>query len=340
MESLSIPKQSSFRQNVSRIKRVLLPEGLIKLWKNPVSATGLVLLLFFAAMALGAPYLAPPDRWSQRYQIPRDGFSPVPKPPVAEAWNTFPPDWRLHPFGTTEGQFDIYYGIIWGARNAFRLGIIIVGLSLLFGLFLGTMAGYFGGWIDELIMRITDVMLIFPSLVWTITLLVILSKPIQIFGLNVRIDRLTAVIVALVSFNWLIYARLIRGDILSAKQKDYVQAARAQGASHSRIILRHLLPNTLYPVIVVGSLDIGSIVLSVAALSFLGLGPGIGFADWGQLISFTRQWIIGVYGSPFEFWYVILFPGLAITLFVLAWNLVGDAVRDIMDPKLKGKAAD
>lgn len=335
-QTVTRAKRFHWLHRAGKAKFALLPDPLVKLLKNPVSMSGIVLLLLFGFMAVAAPYLAPPDNWSQRYQMPRDGFSQTPKPPQAEAWATFPPDWHLHPFGTSNGQYDIYYGIVWGARSAFRLGIIIVGLSLSFGLLMGTLAGYFGGLFDDIVMRVIDVLYVFPGIVWTITLLVVFSQPVNFLGVPIRVDRLTSVVIALVSFGWLTYARLIRGDILATKEKDYIQAARAQGASNARIILKHLLPNTIYPVFVVGSLDIGSIVLSIAALSFLGLGPGIGYADWGQLVSFSRQWIIGSYGNPFEFWYVILFPGAAITLFVLAWNLVGDAVRDIMDPKLRG----
>jgi len=321
----------------TRRRKFGIPDGVKKLFTNPLSFIGLLLLVFFAFMALFAPYLAPPDDWERRYRMPRDGFSQQPKPPRAEAWETFPPEWKLHPFGTTEGQYDLYYGIIWGARNAFRVGIIVAGLSLAIGLLLGTLAGYFGGWLDDLVMRFVDVMLVFPFIVWAVTLVVIFSHPVELFGQSFTVDRLTAVILALVTFNWVNYARLIRGDLIAAKSKDFILAARALGGNHLRIVRKHLLPNAIYPLLIYASLDIGTIVLNVAALSFLGLGPQRGFADWGQLISFSRQYVIGAPGqNPFEYWYVIVVPGLAITLFVLAWNLVGDAVRDIMDPKLRG----
>lgn len=317
-----------------------LPDPIRRLLINPLAFIGLLLLLIFGFMAIAAPYLAPPDQWERRYMMPRDGFSQTPKPPNAEAWATFPPNWKLHPMGTTQGQYDLYYGLVWGARSAWGIALIVIALSLSIGLLMGIPAGYFGGMLDNIIMRFTDIMLIFPFVVWAITLFVIFSHPVEIFGQSIRMDRVVAVIVAIVTFNWVIYARLIRGDILSVKSKDFIMAARALGGSNWRIVTRHVLPNAIYPLLIYASLDVGTIVLNIAFLSFLGLGPPAGFADWGQLISFSRQYVIGSLGQdPFAFWYVIAVPGLAITLFVLAWNLVGDAVRDVMDPRLRGSRA-
>mgnify|MGYP001613110435 CR=1 FL=1 len=128
------------------------------------------------------------------------------------------------------------------------------------------------------------------------------------------------------------YARLIRGDTLSVKERDYVMAARVSGAKDRRIILRHILPNTVFPTLVVASLDLGSYVITFSALSFLGIGAEVGYADWGQLLAFARDWIPVLD----KFWYMVVYPGVALVLFVLAWNLIGDAVRDIMDPRLRG----
>jgi peptide/nickel transport system permease protein len=130
---------------------------------------------------------------------------------------------------------------------------------------------------------------------------------------------------------------LVRGDILATREETYVEAARGLGASSFRIITRHILPNSIYPVVIMASLDIGAIVLSSAALSFLGLGAPEGYADWGQLIQFSRNWIVGVPGNPFAYWYTVTIPGLFILFFVLGWNLLGDASRDILDPRLSKK---
>jgi peptide/nickel transport system permease protein len=288
------------------------PKVIQRMLKNPVSLTGIVLVLMFVAIAILAPVLAPPQRPGEPYRIPRDGYGAEPKPPSAE-----------HRFGTTEGQYDIYYGVIWGTRTAFRVGVLITIATIIIGLLVGTTAGYFGGWIDEGLMRVVEIFMGFPFLLAAITLAAVL-------GSSPRFDRITTGMVALIVFGWTTYARLLRGDILSVKERDYVMAARTLGASHSRIMLRHVIPNSIFPTLVVASMDIGSYVLNFAALSFLGLGAEPGYADWGQLISFARNWM----PSLADYWYILVYPGAAILLFVLGWNLIGDAFRDILDPKL------
>jgi peptide/nickel transport system permease protein len=343
-ERLAEPKSSWIGKISVVLGNAARSRGTKRFFRNPLSVTGLFLLILFAFVAIFAPWLAPnpctfltpPDPYCyyDNMQIPQDGINVLPKPPQAAAWQTFPPDWRLHPFGLTSGGYDLYYGIIWGTRSAFMIGLIVVGMSLLVGILLGSLAGYFGGWIDELLMRFIDILLVFPSLVLVITLSVIIAEVpvLNFFGFKFQIDRLGAAIIAITAVNWLAYARLVRGDILAAKEKEYVQAAGAVGSGHARIILRHILPNTIYPVFIYASLDIGGIVLTVAALGFLGLGPELGYADWGQIISFSRQFV-----TQLKYWYVIVIPGLTITLFVLGWNLLGDAFRDVLDPKLRGR---
>jgi len=283
-----------------------------QLRKNPLSIIGITILLIFVIIAILAPVLAPPPEGHiDPYMIPRDGYSPIPQPPSAE-----------HPFGTTEGQYDILYGVIWGTRSAFKVGLLVVGTVLVIGVVLGSIAGYFGGIIDEIIMRITDVFLAFPALILAMAISVALGP------------SLNTVIIALIIVSWPSYARLIRGDILAVREEDYVEAARGIGTSNLRIIVRHVLPNSIYPTLVMASLDIGAVVLSAAALSFLGLGAQPGYVDWGQMISFARNWIVGRTGDPFAYWYTVTIPGLFILFFVLGWNLLGDAFRDILDPRL------
>ncbi len=285
---------------------------LYQLRKNPLSFIGVGIVFAFAVIAVLAPVLAPPPEASlDSYQIPRDGFSPIPQPPSEE-----------HLLGTTQGQYDIYYGVVWGTRSAFKVGLAVMGAVLVIGVTLGSISGYFGGVADEIIMRLTDIFLAFPSLILAMAIAVALGP-----GLN-------TVIVALTIVSWPVYARLIRGDILASREEDYVEAARGIGASHLRIITRHVLPNSIYPALIMASLDIGAVVLSAAALSFLGLGAPEGYADWGQLIQFSRNWIGGAPGNPMAYWYTIIIPGLFILLFVLGWNLLGDAFRDILDPRL------
>lgn len=283
-----------------------------KLFKNPLSCAGLVMLIFFASVAVFAPLLAPPQFPMEPYKIPRDGFGPVPKPPREN-----------HPFGTASGQYDIYYGVVWGTRTAFKVGFIVTAGATLIGVVLGSIAGYFGGPIEEVIMRIADIFWSFPFLVAAMVLTTVLGR-----GLD-------KVMIALVVFGWPLYARLIRGEVLSAKERDYIDAAKAGGSSNTRIILKHILPNTMYPVVIQMSMQIGTMVVTASTLSFFGLGAPQGYADWGQLISFSRDWIMGPGGDPFRYWYTVVIPGLAIVLFVVSWNLVGDTLRDVMDPKLR-----
>jgi peptide/nickel transport system permease protein len=288
------------------------PKVIIRMLKNPVSLTGLILVIVFALIAVLAPVLAPPVKPEEPYRIPRDGYLAEPKAPSAE-----------HIFGTTEGQYDIYYGVIWGTRTAFRVGVLITIATIFIGLAVGTTSGYFGGWVDEGLMRLVEIFMGFPFLLAAITLAAVL-------GSSPRFDRITTGMIALIAFGWTTYARLLRGDILSVKERDFVMAARTLGASHARIMVRHVIPNSIFPTLVVASMDIGSYVLNFAALSFLGLGAEPGYADWGQLISFARNWM----PSLANYWYIIVYPGVAILLFVLGWNLIGDAFRDVLDPKL------
>lgn len=284
-----------------------------RLRRSPLSLTGLALIAFFAATAALAPLLAPvPETSRDAYLIPQDGFSPEPRLPGGD-----------HPFGTTEGQFDMYYGVVWGSRTAFKVGISVVGVSLAIGVLLGGMAGFYGGWIEEIVMRLTDVVMALPSIILAVVIVAI------------RGPSLGNVMLAIAAVSWPAYARLVRGDVLSVKRREFVSAARALGASDSRILFRHVIPNSIYPVLVVASLDIGNVVLLAAALGFLGLGAPPGYADWGRLIELSRKWFEGAPGDPLAYWHTILIPGGAIFLFVLGWNLLGDAFRDILDPRQK-----
>lgn len=304
-----------------------------KLLNNTASLIGLFLLIVFVLIAIFAPYIAPP-MFSDPYQIQRMTWDIEPQPPgfpmsddmrfIFESLGK-PITRDRAIFGTTQGGYDIFYGLIWGTRTAFRVGIITVAFSMLIGIIGGSIAAYFGGWLDDLLMRITDIFLSIPFLVAAMVLTTILGR-----GLN-------KVMIALIAFGWMEYARVIRGSILSTKEEVYVMAAKALGVKDYRIIILHLLPNTIFPVLVQASMNIGSMVVTAAALSFLGVGAPLGYADWGQMVSFARNWIIGAPGKAGEYWYAVFFPGIFIVLFVLSWNLVGDTLRDILDPRLRGE---
>jgi peptide/nickel transport system permease protein len=289
-------------------------KAIVRLVKTPISFAGLAMVLFFVSVAVAAPFLAPPRAGYEAYEIPRDGFSAFPKPPNEK-----------YPFGTTQGQYDIFYGVVWGTRSAFLVGFAVTGSIALIGVVVGTLSGYFGGVLDDLLMRITDVFLAFPFLIAAMTLTAVLGR-----GLD-------KVMIAMIAYGWMSYARVVRAEVLSVKQMAYVEAARAVGIGHVRMILRYVLPNSIYVVLVMASMDIGSMVLWASTLSFLGLGAPMGHADWGQLISMARNWIVGPPGDPFAHWYTVVYPSAAILLFVLAWNLIGDTLRDILDPRMKGE---
>lgn len=282
--------------------------------RNPLSVLGVLLLLGYFVVAILAPVLAPPRPGRSPYMIPREGFSSAPQLPSPK-----------HPFGTTEGQYDIYYGVIWGTRTAFQIGMVVVGCAVAIGVVIGSISGFYGGRVDEVLMRATDVFLSFPFLVAAMVLTTILGK------------GLTNMMIALIAFDWMEHARLVRGEVLRVKVLDFVLAARACGVSRWRTLFRHVLPNAIFPVLVTASMATGTMVVTAAALSFLGVGTEPGYADWGQMISFARNWIVGQAGDPFKYWFTVVYPGAAIFLFMLAWTFLGDALRDILDPRMRGR---
>lgn len=326
-------------RKIGRLERFLGPENyrvITGLLRTPASVIGFILILMFVIVALASPLICPPVT-SDPYKIPRDGFSPEPKPMGAE-WKKNTPDipfWYtpltgktkwVHILGTTQGQYDIFYGLIWGTRTAFKTGFIVVLATFLLGVIVGSVSAYYGGFVDNILMRIVD---IFMTLPYILAALILSSVLTPILG-----KSLLPPILAMTAFGWMTYSRVIRGDILSIKERDYVLAAKVVGVKDGRILFRHVLPNAIFPVLVLASLDIGGVVQSFAALSFLGIGMEVGYADWGQLLSFARNWITSLQ----NYWYIVVWPGLILMLFVMGWNLVGDAVRDVFDPRMRGKS--
>ncbi|MGE5251059.1 MAG: ABC transporter permease [Bacteroidota bacterium] len=326
-------------RQIGWLERLLGPENyrvVTGLLKTPASIGGFILIGLFILMAVFAPAIMPPVTPRDTYKIPRDGFSPNPQPPGTE-WKRNVPDtpfwWKplmgtdkmTHLMGTSTGQYDIFYGIVWGTRTAFKTGLIVVLSTVLIGIVVGSVSAFYGGLVDNIIMRIVDVMLTLPYLLAALILAAVITPRIG--------KSLWPAIIALVSFGWMSYARLIRGDILSVKERDYIMAARVIGVKDSRILFRHIIPNAIFPTLVYASLAIGDVVLSFAALSFLGIGTEIGYADWGQVLSFARNWIT----SLNSYWYIIVWPGLILVLYVMGFNLVGDALRDVLDPRMRGK---
>jgi len=381
-------KIKEFRESLGPAKKELV-FTLKRIRKSPLSIIGMAIVLFYVILAIFAPIIAP-SVMSDPYRIWRDGFGTTPRPPGSSVIESIPRQvgWTVHYFGTAEGQYDIFYGCIWGTRTAFRVGLLVVVISLIIGITLGSTAGYYGGITDELIMRFTDIVLAFPGLIlamalvialppiWSIDIgffliiiAILLIPPIissklkgrasiglllsllcilvfittyswilgspSIWAISLELTQLDKVLIALALVGWPGYTRVIRGEVLRVRQEDYVEAAKAVGCSDFRILTKHVLPNAIYPIIIMASLDIGSIVLTAAALSFLGIGAPPGYADWGQMISFARNWIWSGFQNPWQYWYTFIIPGIFIFTFVLGWNLLGDAFRDILDPTLR-----
>ncbi len=295
-----------------RLKEVKF--SLSKIIKNPLSIAGMSIIFLYLMIALLAPTIAPPKYEHEPFRIPHEGYSIIPEPPAPG-----------HPFGTTTKQYDIFYGVIWGTRTAFRIGFMVVGSILVIGVVVGSISGYFGGIVDEVLMRIVDIFMSLPTLILAMAIVTALGR------------SLDNIMKSLIVVGWPIYARTIRGSILSIREEDFVEAAKALGANDFTVIFKHILPNAIYPVLILASLDIGAMVLTAAALSFLGLGAQEGYADWGQMVSLARNFIVGPPDQPLMYWYVVTIPGLFILFFVLGWNLLGDAFRDIFDPKLRRK---
>ena len=269
-----------------------------RLRRNHTAMIGLAVVGAFAVLAAGAPLLNLPDPITQ--DLGARMLSPS----------------RLHWLGTDDLGRDLLSRIIYGGRVSLTVGIVSVGIALAVGTVLGLLGGYYGGWAESVTMRVMDVMLAFPA-----TLL-------AIFIVGIRGPGLNNAMLAIGVINIPIFARIVRGSVLRARQEDYVEAARALGSSHVRIIGRHILPNSLAPVIVQTTLGVGSAVLEAAGLSFLGLGAQAPTPEWGAMLTNTREYLRD---AP----WAATFPGIAILLTVVACNLLGDGLRDALDPRLR-----
>jgi len=261
-----------------------------------MTRVGAAIVLLAVVAALSAPWVVPYDPASQQLSLRLE------RPSVH------------HPFGLDELGRDIFSRVLAGARISLLVGITVVGISTLVGVFLGAVAGYFGGWIDDLISRGIDVLLAFPGILLAIALVAVLGP------------SLTNVVLALSVIGWVGYARLVRGQVLRAREFEFVQAARALGASTARILLRHILPTTMPAVMVQASLGMAGAILAEAALSFLGLGVQPPAPSWGTMLNGGRLHLLD---AP----HLTIFPGAAIAVLVLGFNFLGDGLRDAIDPK-------
>lgn len=273
-------------------------------FKNRTGVFGMYLVLILVFLALVTPALAPfdPD------QI--DVGPKLASPSLA------------HLMGTDEYSRDMFSRVMYGARISLVIGFIAVSISATIGSSLGAIAGFFGGWVDKAIMWFTDLLLSLPRL---IMLLAVIG-----FYRAAGAQSIFLIVVVLGLTGWMGVARIVRSQVLSLKEQEFIQAARALGYSDTRIIFRHLIPNALTPVIVYASLAIGSTILTEASLSFLGLGVPPPTATWGSVVNDGRDYLRTA-------WWITLFPGLMIVLAVMSFNLLGDGLRDALDPKMRGR---
>jgi peptide/nickel transport system permease protein len=265
---------------------------------SPMAIVGLWIFLALVCCAILAPLLAVADPTAQespaetRYQAPS----------------------ASHPMGTDKFGRDVFSRVLYGARVSLSIGVISVALAVLLGLTIGVVSGYVGGWVDEVVMRVVDGLLSFPRLLFVLTLVALFSNSFLLL------------IVVISATGWMGVARLVRGEVLRLKQRDFVQAAVATGMGHARVVARHLLPNSLGPVIVAATLNVGAVILLESYLSFLGLGAQPPTPSWGAMVYDGREVLL-------EAWWVSAFPALTIVTAVVACNLMGDGLRDALDAR-------
>lgn len=269
-----------------------------QLRKNNFAIAGLMIIIFFILLGIFAPWLTP---YGYEEQVLVDRL----KPPSSDHW-----------LGTDDVGRDIFTRIAFGARISLQVGFFAVSGALVFGTFLGVIAGYFGRWIDMFISRVFDILLAFPSILLAIAIVAILGASLQ------------NALIAIAIINIPIFGRLVRSKVISLREEEYILAAKAQGMKNGRIIFHHILPNSLAPIIVQTTLGFGTAILEAAALGFLGLGAQPPTPEWGKMLADSRDFI---QLAP----WTLIAPGVSIMLVVLGFNLIGDGLRDALDPKMK-----
>jgi peptide/nickel transport system permease protein len=287
--------------SVKAVEEKLTPpwkEALQSFGKNKLAVAGLGIVVFFIIIAILAPVISP---YSYKEQVLSDRMLA----PSSEHW-----------FGTDDFGRDIFSRILYGSRISLWVGFFSVLGSVVFGTMLGIIAGYYGRWVDAIISRIFDIMLAFPSILLAIAVVAILGPSLK------------NALIAIAVINIPNFGRLVRSKVLSVKQEEYIMAARAVGMRDTRILISHILPNSISPVIVQATLAIATAIIEAAALGFLGMGAQAPTPEWGKMLADSKNYITQ---AP----WTLFFPGIAIMLTVLGFNLMGDGLRDILDPKMK-----
>ncbi len=299
---------------------------------------GISLIGMLAVLAIATPILAPqpdpsnPQVWRQVGHI----MDKTPHPPNEKAL-----------LGTLSGQYDVLFTLLWGLRQAFLFGLSVTLITAAFGILYGAFSAYLGGLTNNLMMRIADAFLTFPllaAIVFMSQIIVVIlnaSDPYMTFLIQNSIfpETMTAfqkflagidpVMWVLILFSWMPYARLVNASVLRLRKVEYVTSARALGAGHARIILRHLLPNAISPEVVLAARDVGGMVILQATFTFIGLG---GNSPWGELLSRARNWVVGLGGNPLTYWWTYIPTTLVLILFSVGWNSIGDSLNEWLNP--------
>jgi len=296
----------------------------LSVWQNLLAV---VFVSIFVVTAIAAPLLAPPD----------DPDDPSPYKRVSASSTTPQPPDEGMPLGSSPNGYDIYHSLIWGTRSALRLGLTVTLVTAIFGIMLGAFSGLIGGWFNRLVLRVTDAFLAFPAIGGVFLFQQILitirgpgSDPSTLQKLLTTMN-MDAVMLALILFSWMPYTRIINAGVTVLKKTEFILSARVVGATNFRIVLRHLLPNGISPAIVMAARDVGAMVILEAAFTFMGIG---GNSPWGVLLASGRNWIIGPGGNPLTYWWAFVPVTIALVLFSVCWNLLGDRLNVALNPYL------
>lgn len=299
-EIVQLPTLPGAGEVAKRSNRTLWGDAWLRLRKNKLAIGGLIWIAIVLMMTLSA------DLWVPKYYAD----------PTSTAFASLQPPSAEHPFGTDQIGHDVFSRVVYGARISLAVGVLAVGISLVIGLILGAVSGYYGGLLDAVVMRVADVFFAFPYTLFAIALLAVLGPSYR------------NVFIAIGILGWPSIARVFRSSILSVKENEYVDAARAMGASDLRIMFRHIMPNAIAPIIVYGTMSVGGAIITEAALSFLGMGVQPPTPSWGLMLSESKALMIP---AP----WLTIWPGFAILTTVLAFVLMGDGLRDALDVKMK-----
>lgn len=308
-------------------------------WQNWIAT---LLVLAYFGVAIAAPIISPDD--------PK---APGPFMRVGKATRGEPqPPGETAVLGMLPYGYDVYHALVWGSRDALQFGLIVTVSTALFGILYGALSGVVSQRISGLLMNIADSFLAFPPIAGVVFLQQLFAATVAAMGgmyfnhpnfgqivevqgpvtlIQTLLETVNPLMLSLIVFSWMPYARLVNSIVLTLRQTDFVQAARALGGGPFWVIRRHLLPNSVTPALVLAARDVGGVVLLQATLTFIGIGGG---SIWGSMLSQSRDWVIGPGGSLLTYWWVFLPPTLAVMLFGIAWNMFGDGLSDVLDPRL------